>query len=200
MHVSMPAGESITGKGVAADETIGRVGAKIRARRKSIGLTLNDLSSRTGISVSMLSMLERGVAGASIGTLVAVATALRLQMHDLFESQVGEPSSPVIPREAQTEVETAEGVLRRMAHHSRTDGLEMVVNEYAPGTASGDAPLHHEGREYGVVIAGTLCVELDGIEYRLRPGDAIAYASTRPHRISNPHRTRARAVWVNVTD
>src|SRR5690625_3829524 len=146
MHVSASDEDSVASKGVAAEETIARVGAKIRARRKDIGLTLNELSARTGVSVSMLSMLERGVAGASIGTLVAVATALRLQMYDLFESQAEEVRSPVSPREAQTEDQTAEGGLRRMARHSRIDGLAMVVKETAPGTASVEEAVRHNGR------------------------------------------------------
>lgn len=162
-------------------------------------MTLNELSERTGVSISMLSMLERGVAGASIGTLVAVASALRLQMHDLFEVDAEAERSPLVKREDQTEVLTGEGVLRRLVHHSNADGLEMVVNEYEPGTASGDRPLHHEGREFGVLISGSLTVELAGVSYRLRPGDAITYDSTTPHRIRNEGRSKARAVWVNLS-
>lgn len=181
-----------------ADRTIRRVGGRIRNRRKEIGMTLHELSERTGVSVSMLSMLERGVAAASIGTLVAVASALRVQMHDLFGHAEGEPVSPLTKREDQTEVETVEGVLRRIARHEQADGLEMAVNEYAPGTASGDMPVHHEGHEFGVLVAGALTIELDGVSYQLRPGDSISYESSTPHRISNPGKSKARAVWVNV--
>lgn len=181
-----------------ADATIRRVGSRIRERRKELGLTLTDLAERTGVSVSMLSMLERGVAGASIGTLVAVASALHLQMHDLFEVAEEPTHSPLLRREDQTEVVTGEGVLRRLLHHSRSDGVEMVMHEYEPGTASGDEPLHHDGREFGVLLSGSLTVELDGVSHRLRPGDAIAYDSAKPHRIANLSRSKARAIWVNI--
>lgn len=181
-----------------ADATIRQVGARIRERRKQLGLTLNEVAERTGVSISMLSMLERGVAGASIGTLVAVASALHLQMHDLFEVADETARSPLIRREDQTEVVTGEGVLRRLLHHSRADGVEIVVHEYEPGTASGDRPLHHEGREFGFLLSGSLTVEVDGVSHRLRPGDAVAYDSAKPHRMVNVGRGRARAVWVNV--
>lgn len=181
-----------------ADATIRQVGARIRERRKQLGLTLNEVAERTGVSISMLSMLERGVAGASIGTLVAVASALHLQMHDLFEVAAESEHSPLIRREEQTEVVMGEGVLRRLVHRSRPDGIEMVLHEYEPGTVSADEPLHHEGREFGVLLSGSLTVELDGVSHRLRPGDAIAYDSTRPHRMVNPGRGKARAVWVGV--
>ena len=162
-------------------------------------MTLNEVAEHTGLSVSLLSMVERGVAGASIGTLVAVASALRVQMYDLFDNREEEqPSSPITRREDQTEVETGEGVVRRVAHHSSEHGVEMAINEYAPGTASGEEPVRHAGREYGVVIAGTLNIELDGIDYRLEAGDAISYVSSTPHRISNVSELKARAVWVNL--
>ncbi len=197
--VKIPARGATSGTN-AADETIRKVGSTIRARRKQVNMTLNDLAESTGVSVSMLSMLERGVAGASIGTLVAVASALRLQMHDLFDHPETDEVSPVTPRAAQTEVETSEGVVRRIAHHAADRGLEMAVNEYAPGTASGDKPVHHGGREYGIVISGSLTVELDGTSYKLRAGDAISYDSSTPHRIANEGRSPARAVWVNLLD
>jgi transcriptional regulator with XRE-family HTH domain len=185
----------------AADETIRVVGERIRQRRKRIGMTLNDLAERTGVSVSMLSMLERGLAGASIGTLVAVSSALGVQMRDLFDQpQVDQTDSPVIRLEQQTEVETAEGVHRRLAVQAEEQGLEVAVNEYAPGTSSNDRPIHHEGMEYGVVIEGSITVELDDKTYTLHAGDAIHYDSTIPHRIGNANSTVARAIWVNLRD
>ncbi|MCW2756672.1 MAG: puuR 2, partial [Nocardioidaceae bacterium] len=70
------------------------VGTKVRARRRLQGLTLKDISARTGLSSSMLSMLERGVANASVGTLVSVASALGVHMAELFEDIGGAPEEP----------------------------------------------------------------------------------------------------------
>jgi uncharacterized cupin superfamily protein len=76
----------------------------------------------------------------------------------------------------------------------------MAVNEYAPGTASSGRPVHHSGREYGVVVTGRLAVELDDTVYQLRAGDAISYESATPPvpRISNTGTVKARAIWVNI--
>ena len=179
------------------ERTIRRIGGQIRRLRAARGLKLQDVADRTGVSVSMLSMLERGVAGGSIGTLVAVSSALGVHMSDLFE-QEPEEKSPVRRLTDQVQVETAAGVLRRLAHHDEASGLEMVVNEYAPGTSSGARPVHHAGREYGIVIHGDLVVEVDGTRFELTTGDEISYASDRPHLISNEGRKIARAVWVNL--
>jgi transcriptional regulator with XRE-family HTH domain len=186
-----------TSAALDTERMIRRVGFQIRRLRNDRGLTLQDVADRTGVSVSMLSMLERGVAGASISTLVAVASALGVHMSDLFE-QEAEPHSPVRKREDQIEVQTAAGVLRRVAHNDSGHGLEMVVNEYAPGTASGARAVHHSGTEFGLVLDGELTVELEGVRHALRPGDSITYRSTQPHLIRNDGKDLARAVWVNL--
>lgn len=181
-----------------ADETIARVGARIRSLRSRQDLTLREVADRTGVSVSMLSMLERGVATASVGTLVSVASALGVHMYDLFDHPAGGKVSPLTPLEDQTVMQTHEGATRRVAHHDVTAGLELAVNTYDAGGSSGPVATHHDGREFGVLISGSLTVELDGEEHVLKPGDVIAYNSTRPHRISNSGKGPAVAVWVNV--
>ena len=178
-------------------EAMRGVGAQIRSIRKRRNMTLQQLCDETGISVSMLSMLERGVATPSIGTLVAVSSALGTHMSDLFDTG-HDHRSPVHRLVDQVEVETAQGVLRRLVHNDPPHGLEMVVNEYEPGTSSGPEATHHSGSEFGILLSGTLTVEIDGTDHVLKPGDAISYSSTTPHRISNLGRAKARAVWVNL--
>lgn len=195
--VTLRAGGGDLLNGTAA-ETVQDVGRRIRKLRSGQGMRLQDLAASTGVSVSMLSMLERGMAAPSIGTLVAVASALGVHMSDLFQPLDDAVSSPVRRHQDQVEVQAAEGVRRRVVQDDRLSGLEMVVNEYAPGTSSSPQPVHHVGQEFGLVLTGVLTVELDGTEYVLRAGDGITYASTTNHRISNCGRSTARAVWVNL--
>lgn len=182
----------------ATDQTIALVGARIRTLRLRQGLTLKDVADRTGVSVSMLSMLERGVATASVGTLVSVASALGVHMYDLFDHPAQVEASPVTPVSEQTVMRTSEGATRRVAHHDVVAGLELAVNTYEVGGASGPAATHHDGREFGVLVSGALSVELEGEEHLLQPGDVIAYSSLKPHRISNAGDAVAVAVWVNL--
>jgi transcriptional regulator with XRE-family HTH domain len=179
------------------ERTIRRIGSQIRQLRQARGLKLQELSDRSGVSVSMLSMLERGVAGASIGTLVAVSSAVGVHMSDLFEAEP-EEKSLVRRLTDQLQVTSGNGVLRRLVHQDGASGLEMVVNEYAPGTSSGAGLTHHGGTEFGIVIDGELVVEVEGTRYELGVGDGIGYSSGRPHRISNEGTSHARTVWVNL--
>ena len=193
MTLGEPAGD---GSNLTA-ETMRRVGGQIRQIRRRRDLTLQQLSEQTGTSVSMLSMLERGIATPSIGTLVAVSSALGMHMSDLFEAP--ETSrSPLRRYTDQAVVNTTEGVVRRLVHNDVQRGVEMVVNEYAPGTSSGSEATHHAGTEFGVLLSGILTVEVDGSRYDLVPGDGISYSSSLPHRFINTGSVPASAVWVNL--
>ncbi|MFC8501812.1 helix-turn-helix domain-containing protein [Pedococcus sp. NPDC057267] len=186
------------GRHTPSDQTIAEIGARIRGLRNRRGQTLKDLATETGVSVSMLSMLERGVASASIGTLVSVASALGVHMYDLFDRPAPLDVSPVTRLEDQAVGVTREGAARRVALYDAVSGVELAINTYAAGSASSPAPTHHRGREFGVVIAGRLEVELGGEVHRLEPGDAVAYPSTSPHRIHNPSVEESIAVWINL--
>jgi DNA-binding NtrC family response regulator len=60
------------------------IGRTIREARKSQELTLKQLARRTGLSVSLLSQIERAESSASISSLYKIASALQLRMAELF--------------------------------------------------------------------------------------------------------------------
>lgn len=183
---------------VDADETVAFIGNRIRLLRADRNLTLQALADETGLSSSMLSLVERGKTSPSIGTLVAIASALGAHMSDLFDNRAGKQRDPVIRLEDQPVFVTAENVKRRIVRTDDDRGIELVFNEYEPGTGSGSGLVHHSGHEYGVLLEGTLTVEVDGARYELETGDSISYDSKLPHRIQNNGRGHARAVWINL--
>jgi two-component system OmpR family response regulator len=60
------------------------IGEIIRNRRKDANLTLKQMSKRTGLSVSLLSQIERAESSASIPSLYKIAVALETKLHQLF--------------------------------------------------------------------------------------------------------------------
>lgn len=183
---------------VDAVSTVEFVGNRIRELRSGRNLTLQVLAERTGLSSSMLSLVERGKTSPSIGTLVAIASALSVHMTDLFEGDGTPEKEPVVRFEDQPVYVTGEGVQRRVARTDDAHGLELVMNEYEPGTASAGDLVHHEGYEYGIVLEGTLTIEVNGTTFEVQSGDCISYDSNLPHKIANRGRIHARAVWINL--
>jgi uncharacterized cupin superfamily protein len=75
-------------------------------------------------------------------------------------------------------------------------GAEFLEITYAPGSMSGANMSHHEGREFGLILAGELVIELGFESYTLHEGDSIIFESTVPHRLINRGDRPMRAVWV----
>jgi quercetin dioxygenase-like cupin family protein len=53
----------------------------------------------------------------------------------------------------------------------------------------------HSSREYGIVISGTLTVQVGFEKSELGPGDSIAFDSMIPHRFWNESSNEVRCVW-----
>ena len=77
----------------------------------------------------------------------------------------------------------------------RIDFLEVI---YSPGGHSTDErrPLRHEGREYGLILSGTLRASVGFETYELNAGDSIAFDSSTPHEYWNTTDDHVHAVWV----
>ncbi len=176
---------------------IHEIGARIRTLRLRRRRTLRQLADATGLSASMVSMVERGRANPSIGTLVAIAAALGEPMVSLFGDSA-RAANPIIRAGQQPVMTTRRGVRRRLVLREPASNIEVAENTYAPGTASADVPVHHLGREMGVLLEGCLAVEIGGQRYVLRPGDAVVLDSAKPHRFVNVGRSTARTLWINV--
>jgi transcriptional regulator with XRE-family HTH domain len=68
------------------------VGDHIRRRRRTLGLSLEDVSHASGLSTNCLSELERGLRDPRLSTLMAVAKALGVTPGDLLEQDTTEAS------------------------------------------------------------------------------------------------------------
>ncbi len=183
---------------IDTEEMLRAVGSRLRRTRQSQQLTLDIVASRSGLTAAMVSMVELGRVAPSFGTLIAIASALDIRLSDLFD--VGEQGAKesVCREEDQPLLETSVGVLRRIVQVDQARGLELVINHYEPGTANAATAVRHAGVEYGLLVEGSLTIELAGVPYELHPGDSISYPSSTPHRIINDGPVTARAIWVKL--
>lgn len=175
------------------------IGVRIKEIRLARGMTLQSLSEASGLSPSMLSLVERGRASPSIGSLVVIASSLGVTMSDLVAGDAAPEEKLVVRASEPKAIETAQHVIRRVLREDRARGLSIAVNEYAPDTGNADQPISHDGFEYGFILEGQLTVTVDGTAHVLDAGDLICYSSHRPHRIWNYGKSRVRTIWFNLT-
>ena len=182
----------------ATANTLAAIGERIREARQQRDMTLQALAEATKLSVSMLSLVERGKASPSIGSLIVIASALDITMSDLMASHAVSDNDLVVRASQQHSVETAEHVIRKLLREDRTRGVSIAINEYEPNTGNADDAVSHAGFEYGFILEGALTVEVDQTSYLLKPGDLISYSSRRPHKIWNYGRRKVRTLWFNL--
>jgi transcriptional regulator with XRE-family HTH domain len=192
-----PTEEPVDG-GEIRDVSLVSLGRRIRHLRQERRMTLQDLAEATGLSSSMISLVERGRTSPSIGSLVVIASAFRVPIADLFVEIDQGREDYVVRCEDQSVVSPWPGVARRTAKIDRLRRVEISMNEWEPNGDTEPQPAHHAGYEYGLLIEGELTVEVEGVTHVLKPGDLISYPSTVLHSLRNAGTDVARAVWVNL--
>jgi transcriptional regulator with XRE-family HTH domain len=180
------------------------LGARIRAEREAAGITLRALAARLGVSPSLLSQLERGLAQPSVATLWGIVTELNLSLDALFADPPGAEVTdrPVLVQRAgtRTAIELGGGVRwERLSAAPDRDAAFAFVTYQPGGAATADhPPATHRGKEYGYVLSGRLEVEVGDETLDLGPGDAVVFRSGTPHRFRALGDEPARAVWLNL--
>ena len=180
------------------------LGARIRVEREAAGVSLRALASRLGVSPSLLSQLERGLAQPSVATLWGIVSELNLSLDALFAGPADDDVSgaPALVQRAgaRTAIELGGGVRwERLSAGPDPDAAFAFVTYQPGGTAAIDhPPATHRGKEYGYVVSGRLEVQVGEETLELGPGDAVVFGSGTPHRFRALGEEPARAVWLNL--
>jgi transcriptional regulator with XRE-family HTH domain len=183
------------------------LGARIRRAREEHGLTLRALAARVGVSASLLSQLENGIARPSVGTLWAIVTELGLSLDSLFAQADDGGAGNGGERPARVQRAAGRGTLdldggvrweRLTAGPDADADFAFVTYQVGADSGADDPPTSHRGKEYGFVIAGRLGIEVGDQSLELGPGDAVVFGSETPHRFRALGDEPVQAVWLNL--
>ncbi len=159
------------------------LGDAIREKRRSQGLTLDQLSALCGVSRAAISKIERGDSGATTPVLGKIAEALDLSISQLIGGR--ESSNIVHVRQSAQPVfrEEESGFERRsLSPLYLGRGVDFVRNTLPPGARTGPFPSHRDGvEEHLYVAAGRLRVSLSDETHDLDPGDFLFYRANLSH-------------------
>jgi len=173
-------------------------GRPLRRLRHAHGLSLREASARTGLSVSFLSALERGVSGASIATLQRLTAAYGTTLQELFGAG-DDPTQRLVPTASRPVLRLGESAVRIEQLARGATRLEPQLFVLAAGATS-DGAYSHDGEEFLYLLSGAVTVWVGEDEvYTLRTeGDALTFPSTLPHRWRNDARGETRLLWINT--
>ncbi len=170
-------------------------GDHIRNARKRLGLTLADLSSRTGLAVSTLSKLEKGNVSLSYDKLMLLSKGLGVDMAELLtDAQGARETTPggggrrVIQRVGEGQaVQTRSYAQTYLAAELLNKRFTpMVVEVHARSVDEFKAEfgdfIRHPGEEFAYVLEGEIAFHSDlYAPVLLRAGDSIYFDSEMGH-------------------
>lgn len=174
-------------------------GRPLRRLRQRHGFSLRDASERTGLSVSFLSALERGVSGASIATLQRLTAAYGTTMVELFGPGDAPSHDRFVAADKRPVLRLGSADVRIEQLARGTTQLEPQLFVLARGATS-DGAYAHAGEEFLHLLSGALTVWVgDDETYQLtHEGDALSFPSTLPHRWRNDAGGETRLPWINT--
>jgi transcriptional regulator with XRE-family HTH domain len=168
-----------------------QLGARVRALREAMDLSLRDLAERSGVSAPMLSQVERGETSPTLAVANRIAAGLDLRLSQLLRLDEGGSVTVVRAGERRKGPAAARGHRYELLTPP-LPGLraEVSLHTLAAGAQTGgpgDPPMHEPGsRETAVVQEGDVTLVCDGEAHTLHAGDCVTFDADLPHHFENP--------------
>ncbi len=177
------------------------VAEKIRQARRAQKLTLDDLSTMTGLSRSYLSQVERGIVNPSLSALNKIADALEIPISSLFVNQGENPPDQhnffvINPEERHKLIYPGSNIANEMLTPTLNREFEFFWTTIAPGQGSRNKPYSHSGYECGLIIQGEVEFHIGDEMVKLKAGQSICFNPMTQHYWRNVGEIDVHAVWV----
>ena len=171
------------------EEGIDDVGQRLKAVRKEKGLSLEELSSRTGFDADLLEKIENRQVHPQLGTVVKLSKSLDAAFGQLICGAGDKPYSITRLKDQKTVSRSTsqkgdKHVYSYIGLAPEVKGRSMeplIVNlQQTPEKEIST----HDGEEFIYVLNGTVLLELGEDHFELAPGDCAYYLSITPHWIA----------------
>ena len=178
-----------------ASKRLLQAGQMIRARRVQLGLTLQRLGEKAGLSPAFISLVERNKASPSLVSLVNLARALDVKASTFMEIPVGE--THVRRRSDPQHIEVDSPVeYNQLSACMRFQQMDAIFMRIPPGHVFPDD--QREGEDFLYVIKGELYCELGDEKVTLTEGDSMHFNARTVHNASNLSDSEVELLYVGT--
>jgi transcriptional regulator with XRE-family HTH domain len=164
----------------------GMLGRRLHGLRTGRGLALSALAKDAGVSISMLSAIERGEKTPTVVVLSRIADGLGLSLSRLLADL--ETDRVIVRRAAEQDQVAEPGGWHRTVLTPVVPGVnfEWIRTTLPPGCDAGTFPAYAPGsHEFVAVESGTLCLGVGEAEYVLTAGDSLYFPADVEHSYAN---------------
>ncbi|RED50777.1 helix-turn-helix domain-containing protein [Aestuariispira insulae] len=177
------------------------LGGALQVLRKERKLTLEQLASRSGVSKSMLSQIERGKVNPTFAVLWNLTFAMGVDIADLVEGGKGAGRKQVIEHlkdYSTPEIRSRDGkcVLKILSPARTILPMEWYEVTMEPGGRLDTVPQPEGTWEHITVQEGQILLTLSDRVMEVQEGDTIRFGPTVAHEIENRGKKTVKALMV----
>jgi transcriptional regulator with XRE-family HTH domain len=175
-----------------------RLGERIKRKRESLSMQLNELARKVGISSSALSQIEKAKAFPSVITLKSIADKLYTTVGELIGENENLTNNPLVKYDDKVLVDTNDSgaSLFLLSNHGIGKQMETFLIEFAEGANSEGVMKNHPGQEFCFILDGEIEFILDDKSYLLKKNDSCYFNSARTHSVKNLSKGHSRIIWI----
>ncbi len=190
---------------ILADEGVKafNIGRKIRDLRKGKALTLQDLSTATGLSKPLLSQIENEIVVPPISTLLKISRALDKDIAFFFQEPNDDRKIVVVRPFERERLDTrklgrTDGgySYESLAYKKSRKNMEPFLVEFERKDETEMSFYSHEGEEFLFVLEGDLEFRTKDEVHGLKKGDSLYFESDVPHSYRALGKKNAKAIVV----
>jgi transcriptional regulator with XRE-family HTH domain len=168
------------------------IGQKISTLRELKKISVENLASKTGLSIQQLHSIESGTSIPSLGVLIRVTRAMGIRIGTLLDDAVKEGPSIIRSDEHQSTLSfsTSENENREhltffsLAPNKTGRHMEPFIIDIIPNDKSKPMKSSHEGEEFIYVLEGTVTIHYGNEVFELEKGDSIYLDSIVEHLVT----------------
>ncbi len=173
------------------------IGRRVRRLRIANDLTQDELALRADLTKGFISLLERDRTSISIEALGQILAVLGSSLAEFFKEMETGDRKVIFRQDDRVLLKGSEEeeTIELLIPGAQRNLMDPVLVNIEPGRASVDQG--HEGEEFGMLLAGTVILEIEGRKpQKVRKGECFYIESDRPHTVSNRGKKTATILWV----
>ena len=179
-----------------------QLGNRLSLLRKRKNMTLDELSSKSGVSKSILSQIERDLSNPTVATISRIAAALDEKLSDFFLKIEVEETSSIRSSKETPSITSKDGLceLNILGAGETVNWLQWYILEMKPKGTLDSGSHGPKTFENLTVIDGQIEVEFGKTKKKLSKGDTFRFQSNREHTLKNISKLKAKVLMVNYID
>ncbi|TLP96794.1 helix-turn-helix domain-containing protein [Nesterenkonia salmonea] len=177
----------------ATDNGALALGMAVRSTRSRLGLSVQALAHRAGVSLGSISQIERGLGNPSLQSIQRIAHALGVSASQLLEPPADElavvqADKRHVLKNPEDQREGRVAAVRELLSPPADSRIQFIRTVLPVGFSNEGRPYRHIGTESITVLEGQLLVTHGDRQETLGVGDSATYGCSAPH------------WWANIAD